>query len=406
MAAALSSCPGDGRSQKICLAFAKGCPRNEMDTAWLFSYFEANGWEVTNRACAADTVVVATCAFDAMNEQHSVRLLGLLRRKMKAGARLIVTGCLAGIVPDRVRHLFDALVVAPIDIEKLDEILGARVKLRDTPPVNDPAEVIRYAKRCWTGFERCPTAKHLAETALRRLGGLRHNPSSRPVFHIRVARGCDEKCSYCAIRFAVGRFRSKPLPDVLAEFDAGLERGYALFELLADDVGPYGTDLGADLPTLLRGIFDRRASFRLSLTDVHPRYLIRYRAALIDLLAAHGDRVEVMRVPVQSGSDRILGLMQRPYAVAEVAGAVDELRREAPMVKLETHILVGFPGETDGDFEETMSFLQRVPFDCIRVYGYTDRPHTLATAMRSKVPADIIRRRIKRLNAEFRHVAV
>jgi tRNA-2-methylthio-N6-dimethylallyladenosine synthase len=127
---------------------------------------------------------------------------------------------------------------------------------------------------------------------------------------------------------------------------------------------------------------------------------------LIDLLAAHGDRVDVMRVPVQSGSDRILGLMQRPYAVAEVADAVDELRREAPMVKLETHILVGFPGETDADFEETMSFLQRVPFNWIRVYGYTDRPHTLATAMRDKVPADVIRRRVKRLNAEFRHVAV
>ena len=268
-------------------------------------------------------------------------------------------------------------MVAPIDIEKLDEILGARVKLRDTPPVNDPAEVIRYAKRCWTGFERCPTAKHLAETALRRLDGLRHNPSRRPVFHIRIARGCDEKCSYCAIRFAVGRFRSKPLRDVLAEFNAGLERGYDLFELLADDVGPYGTDLGTDLPTLLREVFDRRASFRLSLTDVHPRYLIRYRAALIDLLAVHGDRVEVMRVPVQSGSDRILDLMQRPYAVAEVADAVDELRREAPTVKLETHILVGFPGETEADFEETISFLQRVPFDSdpgLRVHRSSAHP--------------------------------
>ena len=85
---------------------------------------------------------------------------------------------------------------------------------------------------------------------------------------------------------------------------------------------------------------------------------------------------------------------------------MDELRREGPTVKLETHILVGFPGETDADFEATMDFLRRVPFEWIRIYSYTDRPNTPASAMLDKVPADVIRRRVKRLNAEFRHVAV
>ena len=114
MATGLVSNGVGGDSRKVCIAFARGCPRNEMDTAWLFSYFRANGWAVTNRARDAEVVVCATCAFDGDNEQHSVRLLGLLRGKMKPGARLIITGCLAGIVPERVRDRFDALVIAQL----------------------------------------------------------------------------------------------------------------------------------------------------------------------------------------------------------------------------------------------------------------------------------------------------
>jgi tRNA A37 methylthiotransferase MiaB len=393
---------GNGSLKKVCIAFARGCPRNEMDTAWLFSYFRANDWKVTNRPREAEVVLVATCAFDGENEQHSVRLLGLIRRKMKSGARLIVTGCLAGIVPERVRDRFNALVLAPTDIHRLDEVIEARVKLRDTPPINDPAEVIRYAKGCWTGIERCPTAAYLAEIARRRIVGLRRNPMNQPVFHIRVARGCNEECSYCAIRFAVGRFRSKPLKDVLAEFDAGLQEGYERFELLADDVGPYGTDIGTSILALLKEIFDRPSPFRLILTDVHPQYLIRYQSELIPLLAEHSEKIEVVRLPVQSGSDRILDRMRRPYTMADVIAAVNELRRQAPTVKLETHALVGFPGETDADFEATMDFLQRVRFDWVRVYRYTDRPRTTASEMPDKVPSDVIRSRAKRLHAQFR----
>ncbi len=397
---------GTEDSRKVCIAFARGCPRNEMDTAWLFAYFRANGWQITNHAREAEVVVCATCAFNGDNERHSLRLLGLLRRKMKPGARLIVTGCLAGIVPERVRTSFDAVVIAPVEMQRLDELIGARVRLGDVPPVNDPAQLIHQAKRCWTGVERCPTPGHLLTSVLRQVDRFRRNSSHRSVFRIRVARGCDEQCSYCAIRFAIGRFRSKPLPHVLAEFDAGLGQGYQRFELLADDVGPYGTDLGTSLVELLGAILTRRPPFRLILTDVHPQHLIRHQSDLIGLWAAHGERMEVVRLPVQSGSDRILDRMQRPYTAAEVATAVAELRREVPMLQLETHALVGFPGETDADFEATVELLRRARFNWVRVYAYTDRPRTPAAEMSDKVPPDVIRRRVKRLNAEFRHVVV
>jgi MiaB/RimO family radical SAM methylthiotransferase len=397
---------GNGCTGKVCMAFAKGCPRNEMDTAWLFSYFRANGWEITNRAREAELVVAAACGFDGSNEHDSIRLLGLIHRKMKPGARLIVTGCLAGIAPQQVIDRFNATVIPPTQIEQLDEIVGARVRLRDAPPVNDPADLIDFAKGSWTQTERCATLTHLADAVRRKMNVFRRNPSRRRVFSIRVARGCNEQCSYCAIRFAVGAFRSKPLDKVLAEFDSGLQQGYTLFELLGDDIGPYGADLGTNILGLLGAIFERQPPFKLILTDVHPRYVVQHQSHLAKLLAAHSDKVELIRVPVQSGCDRILGLMQRRYAAADVAAAIQELHREGPTIQLETHILVGFPGETDADFEQTLGFLRPAPFDWIRVYQYTDRPNTPASRMPAKVPAEVIRRRAKRLKSEFRCVAV
>jgi MiaB/RimO family radical SAM methylthiotransferase len=388
------------------MAFAKGCPRNEMDVAWLFSYFRANGWEITNRAGEAELVVAAACGFDGSNERDSIRLLGLIHEKMKPGARLIVTGCLAGITPQQVIDRFNATVIPPTRIEQFDEIIGARVRLCDAPPVNDPADLISFAKGSWTQAERCVTLTHLGGAVRRKINRFRRNPSGRRVFSIRVARGCDEQCSYCAIRFAVGPFRSKPLAKVLAEFDSGLQQGYTLFELLGDDIGPYGVDLGTSIVGLLEAIFERPSPFKLILTDVHPRYVVQHQSSLADLLAAYSDKVELIRVPVQSGSDRILGLMQRRYTAADVAAAIQELHREGPTIKLETHILVGFPGETDADFEETLEFVRLAPFDWIRVYEYTDRPDTVASRMLAKVPAEVIRRRAKRLKSEFRRVAV
>jgi len=174
-----------------------------------------------------------------------------------------------------------------------------------------------------------------------------------------------------------------------------------VFNLVADDIGPYGTDIGSSVAELLAGVFARQEDFRLVLTDINPRYLIRCADEVTEILAANSRRIELLKVPVQSGSDRILQLMERAYSGHQLRRCLGELRRRAPQLPLDTHILVGFPGETDADFQETVDLLRVIRFDRIQAYWYSDRPNTPAAEMDPKVSDADMERRVRVLLREF-----
>ncbi len=412
------------RARTACVAFAIGCPRSQMDTAWLRSYFRANGWGLTHCVQHAGLIVVATCGFSANVEDESIRLLSLLDRKRRRDSKLLVVGCLAGINPGRIHEQFDATTIAPANIDQLDKIIGARIALRDVPPVNCIEPHVLAAQGSWSvremypdmggfaAFRRrirravCSLLSHVgterfAVRTVRRLNRKSEGRPADPIFYIRVARGCLDECSYCAIRHATGTLRSKPPEDILAEFDRGLAQKYKTFEILAEDIGPYGLDIGSTCIELLERLFSRQGAYKIVLTDLNVRYLIRYTPALSDVLAAHADRIRVVRLPVQSGSDKILELMKRCYTNAELKASLTYLRKKVPTLALSTHILVGFPGETDEDFDATLDLLRFVRFDEIQVYRYTVRPNTSASALTDKVPMQIIQQRTERLINEF-----
>jgi tRNA A37 methylthiotransferase MiaB len=407
-----------------CVAFAVGCPRNQMDTAWLSAYFRANGWRLTHRVREADLIAVATCGFSAHVEDESIRLLALLDKKRRRDSRLLIVGCLAGINGARVSEQFNATAIPPAHIDRLDQMISAKIALRDIPPVNCIEPSVLAAKGCWQVREMYPDmsafaafrhrikrsacsllsrvgTERFAMRTVRRFNRRSADGPADPIFYIRVARGCLEECSYCAIRYAAGTLRSKPLEDILAEFDRGLAERHKTFEILAEDIGPYGLDIGSDCVALFEHLFRRQGAYKLIVTDLNVRYLIRFTPRLSDVLAAHADRICVLKVPVQSGSDRILELMKRSYTNAEMKASLTYLREKAPTLTLSTHILVGFPGETDEDFEKTMDLLRAVRFDRILTYLYTDRPNTVSSTLPDKVPEPVKRQRVHRLVSEF-----
>jgi tRNA A37 methylthiotransferase MiaB len=415
-----------GRGAKsVCLGFAEGCPRSSCDTAWLFRYFKVNGWRIVRDVRRADLVVVATCGFDAIRENRCLQFLRLLDGRRKRDSELVVVGCLAGIHPERVRRELRATLIPPAEIDKIDDVIQARVPLREVPPVNDTGPYVDAARRLWRSSEREPQlswpralmndTQAAAKAAVRSLleacgasdltlstfGGCKQLVGRESAFDIRVARGCREECSYCAIRLAAGPLRSKPLCEILAELDRGLSQGYRVFRIVADDVGQYGTEMGLSLAELLAGLFSRPGDFQLAFSDINPHYMLRQGQAIMDLLSANRRRMRSLCVPVQSGSDRILQLMRRAYTAAEVRQWLCQLRQAAPRLAVETHVLVGFPGETDQDFEQTLELLHAVRFAGIEVYSYSDRPNTLASKMTPKVPEHVIDGRIARLIREF-----
>jgi MiaB/RimO family radical SAM methylthiotransferase len=373
-----------------------------MDTAMLFQYFKENGWESARDVAQADLSVVATCGFDEGNRRESLRLLSLVDKRRKKGSKLVVVGCLPGIEPDVLHKEFNAETVGPAEINRLDEIVGARIPLREVEPVNDTAPLIAAAREHWGFLQRHPTLADIRDSVSRwfrrRRGGVSHTST----YYIRIARGCAEECTYCAIRFSSGQLRSKPPERVLMEFNAGLKKGYKRFELIAEDIGPYGLDIGTDCVELLGSVFARPGDFQVVLTDINPRYMVRYESRMIDLLKANARRVRLLRTPIQSGSDRILQLMCRQYTTAEVIRCLTHLRQEASSIPLDTHVLVGFPGETDRDFQATISLLKAIRFDSIQIYRYADRPRTRASIMTDKVPPEVIDRRVQTVLRQFR----
>ena len=400
-----------------CIAFAVGCPRSRVEVARLFEYFQANGWEIKESAEEADLVLVATCGVDGSSEEHSMKYLSAIDGKRKAGSQLVVLGCLAGINEPRILDQFDAILVPPAKLEELDRITGTKAKFREIKAPNYLPPYYARARRPFQEYcaltQKAKGFPALARRALAALGvrrflvglGLKKDRRLllRPdaeVYTIKAARGCLEECAYCAIRFAAGPLHSEPLANVLAQFDAGLKEGYKDFEIIAADLGPYGQDIGTNILELLQGFFRRKGNYRVTLTDINVKYLIRYSPEILETLAEQGKRI-VLKVPIQSGSERILGLMQREYTAASAKKCLSALCRMSSKIFMVTHVLIGFPGETEEDFEETLQFLREIRFNRIDTYLYTDRPKTKASQMAGKVSEDVKKTRRSRLLREF-----
>ena len=151
----------------------------------------------------------------------------------------------------------------------------------------------------------------------------------------------------------------------------------------------------------MRALFQRKGAFRLRLVEVGPGWMVRYRTQLTELLAANRERVGCLRVPLQSGSEKILKLMHRPYTAADVRECLCRLQQEAPHIRMETHVIIGFPGEEEDDFAQTVQFLRSVHFDEILVFKYSDRPGAEAGQLRNKVPQSVKTARVGQLRHEF-----
>ncbi len=397
----------------VCIAFTSGCPRAEMDTSILFRYFRSNGWRIEQAIRRADLVVVSACGVDVHAEGRSFKLLKIADKRRKPGSRLVVLGCLAGINASPLREQFDAVLVPPSRLDALDAIIAASVPLGRIPNVHCIGPELRQAKQCfgtWKRFQAQFAAswsfRQKAAWELKQAAGraLRHPGES--VYKLRVARGCLGDCSYCGIRLATGPLRSKPMDLVLSEFAAGLQEGFRSFDLVADDVGAYGQDCGADFVELLRRLAAHDADFVLDLTDVNPRWIIQYGAQLAALLAPHCHaRVGRLLVPLQSGSEKILRLMRRPYTAADARTHLLRLQAAAPDIRLATHVIVGFPGETTEDFDDTLQLLAALPLREIGVFEYSDRPGTEASGFPDHVHEAAIRTRIRQLLARFPGIA-
>ena len=219
------------------------------------------------------------------------------------------------------------------------------------------------------------------------------NTRIKPYYNIKIADGCLNHCSFCATRFATETLRSRPQEEILDDFNRGLEKGYEIFQLLSEDSGCYGLDIGSSITELLQKIFAKQGKYKITLIDFGPRWLIEQKETLIPLLSKNQDRIKELFLPFQSGSNKLLNRMKRGYRFEELVSVLKLLRKNAPNITIRTSVLVGFPGESEEDFEATTRVIQEIRFDEITINRYEDRPLTPSSKMDDKVPQEIIESR-------------
>ncbi|MCE2900235.1 MAG: tRNA (N6-isopentenyl adenosine(37)-C2)-methylthiotransferase MiaB [Gemmatimonas sp.] len=356
-----------------------GCQMNVADSELMYGKLQAHGYAPVDVPDGADVILVNTCAIRENAETRVIGRLGELRRFMKPDTIVGVTGCMAQRlgprVLDQARHV--SLVVGPDGYRALPALLdGAR----------------RGEKFTATDFD---LEEHYEDVVARRFEGVKA--------WIPVQRGCDYRCTYCIVPTTRGPERSRQLPDVVREVQQVVEQGLTEVVLLGQTVNSY-TDGTHDFADLLRAVGAVDGIRRVRYTSPHPNdFSDRVIAAMAEVPTV----CEHIHLPMQSGSTSMLKRMLRRYTREEYLKCVARMRAAIPGLALTTDIIVGFPGETDEEFEDTLSLCREVRFDDAFMFKFSPREGTPATRMPPEwtVPDAVVTERFDRLVATVRGIS-
>jgi threonylcarbamoyladenosine tRNA methylthiotransferase MtaB len=344
-----------------------GCRVNQADSLRLEEQLLASGAQ-SSSAEQADLVIVNTCSVTATADQGARQTIRRIAR-LNPSARLVVTGCYASRRPQEVTGLPGVVrVVSNAEKDSLGELVTRELGLTT-------------AARFGEGEGPCgaPLAPGLA---------------GRTAYTLRVQTGCEESCAYCIIPTTRGASRSLSIGSVLEEVARVEAAGFHEIALTGVHLGAYGRDLtpASSLGALLTALATRRSPLRFRVSSLEP---MDVPPELLELAAGDGPIAPHFHLPLQHASTRVLARMRRPYTIAEYDVLVRAIRRRLPYASLGTDVIVGFPGETEEDFDVMASYLRDSPLTHLHVFPYSDRPGTMATGFGEKVHPAVVRDRAR-----------
>ena len=366
-----------------------GCEQRQLDATRVVEFFRANGAAMVDNPRDADVLVLVTCAVDGRNEEASTEALRTLALAKRPEARLIVGGCMPDISPHRLSVAPVAGTFSPRSLDRLDRMMGEVV----TTPMSRVADANSTLQKSRLESTTGPASPR--ETYDRAKQG----------FTIRVNHGCLLKCSYCVIRLATGELESIPVESIEEQYHEAQHRREPTVMLVGGDTGAYGRDIGVNLPGLLRRLLTHEGEQRLFVHDLNANWYLRDLSDYAALFDGDCHRLQALCIPVQSGSDRILRSMRRPYRANDVLRGIRLARSLAPHVELGTHIIAGFPGETPEDFQQTLQFLEECQFDFLTCFRYSEHPSAPSSNLTPKVPEELQFARLDKLREQFGRAA-
>ena len=357
--------PSESLSQPTVAIETHGCKLNQADSGLLAAQFARRGFRLVTSSEPADVFIVNSCTVTHVADRKARNSLRAARRR-NPDSTIVATGCYAQRSPEALRALAEIdLVVGNVDKGSLvSEVLEWR---GGTPPVP-----------CAVGVQRETLTPRIARTRAM----------------VKIQEGCDQVCAYCIVPKVRGRERSVPQDELVDEIGRHAANGYKEVVLTGTQLGSYGFDLpDTDLRRLIGTILDRTEVGRVRISSLQPQDV---GPELLDLWS-DGRLCPHFHLPLQSGSDSVLRRMRRRYGAERYSDAVDMIRGRVPDVSITTDVMVGFPGESEAEFQETLALCRRTGFGAMHVFPYSIRPGTSAAHREDQVGPDVKSQRMRQL---------
>ncbi|GIV08172.1 MAG: tRNA-2-methylthio-N(6)-dimethylallyladenosine synthase [Fimbriimonadales bacterium] len=360
-----------------------GCQMNEEDSEQMSLYLQERGYEPADTVEDADVVLLNTCSVRRKPEEKVLSTLGNLRKLKQRKPHMVigVCGCMAQLRADEIRQK------AP----HVDMIIGTAHIAQVGAMVEEVVQQRRLAMRLELPERKGAIVTDIPDRRVDRQPKLKA--------FVPIQYGCDKFCTFCIVPTTRGRERSRPTADILQEIQRLAQHGTKEVTLLGQTVNSYGKNLlegRVPFARLLKLINDIPGIARIRYTSPYPR---DFRDDLINAIAELPKVMEHVHFPLQSGDDAVLKAMRRLYTVEQFEAIIHKLRERVPGIAITTDIIVGFPGETDEQFENTLKVVERVRFDGAFMFAYSPRPGTPAAEMEHQIPRAIKQERLQRLIA-------
>lgn len=363
-----------------------GCQQNEADSERLAGMANAMGYEIVQEANDADFIIVNTCAIREHAELKALSTIGQYKHIKAQNPDLVIAVC--GCMVTQEHRKNDIKFKYPY----VDFIFGT-------------SSIHRMPQLLWEKIEKGKRIYCPEETEYMVAEGIPVCRESNYKAWLSVMYGCNNFCSYCIVPYVRGRERSRRKEDILEEFKNLIADGYKDITLLGQNVNSYGKDNddGCDFADLLKLLCQVEGDYKIHFMTSHPKDATH---KLIDVIAEEEHMAKHFHLPMQSGSDRVLRAMNRHYDTEHYMGIVEYMRQKMPDIAITSDIIVGFPGETEEEFEMTLDMLRKVRFDMLYSFIYSPRKGTPAAEMDSQIPKEIQNKRFERLLAVQNEIAI
>ena len=365
--------------RKQAFVMTLGCQQNEADSEKLAGMAEAMGYEISESPDNAYLIMVNTCAIREHAEKRALSIVGQYKHIKAKNPELVICICGCMVVQEhriqdiKMRYPYVDILFGTSSIHKLPELLSEKLK--------KGKRVLRSDEKEYLVAEGLPIRRESNYRAW-----------------VSVMYGCNNFCSYCIVPYVRGRERSRRPEEIIKEVRELVDAGYKDITLLGQNVNSYGKDLGGgqDFADLLADLDKIEGDYLLHFMTSHPKDATR---RLIDVMSESKHVARQFHLPMQSGSDRVLKAMNRRYDFEKYIGIVDYIREKMPTATITSDIIVGFPTETEEEFEDTLNALRRARFDMIFSFIYSPRKGTPAAEMDGQIPSDVQKERFERLLA-------